>query len=328
MTNIDYAVIIRTIGKAGIKYQALLTSISKLQPQPKEVIVVLPHGYNPPVETLGYEKIVYSNKGMVSQRVCGIRHTTCKYALICDDDVTFECDFVKKLYKPLYDNKCKISSGPLLSFLPERGAKTFIGALMAASGPTFFHKNRYVSIMRSTGFTFNRNINVINNTLYQSQSLPGTCFFADVDALLKLRFDDECWIDSNGYSAYEDQVMFYKAWLNNYNPLIVSDAIYEHLDARTSVQNNKPEVTFSTTLNRRLFWHRFIYSQEKNHILKLWSIICFTYRNAWLYMWSFIGFLRKRNSFKELQIINNANKQYKEYIKSDAYQSLPSILVK
>ena len=49
--TIDYSVIIRTIGKAGEKYQNLLNSIAALVPQPKEVIVVLPEGYDEPAES-------------------------------------------------------------------------------------------------------------------------------------------------------------------------------------------------------------------------------------------------------------------------------------
>ena len=48
MENIDYAIVIRTIGKAGEKYLKLLESIKKLVPQPQEIIVVLPEGYGKP----------------------------------------------------------------------------------------------------------------------------------------------------------------------------------------------------------------------------------------------------------------------------------------
>ena len=65
---LDYSVIIRTTGKAGEKYARLLKSIENLNPQPKEIIVVLPEGYTPPKESLVKEKIYYCPKGMVNQR--------------------------------------------------------------------------------------------------------------------------------------------------------------------------------------------------------------------------------------------------------------------
>ena len=72
LQEIDYSVIIRTLGTAGEKYENLLKSISALEPQPKEIIVVLPEGYDLPKEQLGWERFLFSPKGMVSQRVYGI----------------------------------------------------------------------------------------------------------------------------------------------------------------------------------------------------------------------------------------------------------------
>ena len=73
MIDIDYSVIIRTTGKANEKYQELLNSIRELIPAPKEVIVVLPEGFDIPNERLGYETYYFSPKGMVVQRLTGIK---------------------------------------------------------------------------------------------------------------------------------------------------------------------------------------------------------------------------------------------------------------
>ena len=97
MNMIEYSVIIRTTGKAGEKYQKLLDSVSKLDPQPREIIVVLPEGYDLPDERLGRETFYFSPKGMVRQRLAGVAVCKTDYALICDDDVSFPSDFVKKL---------------------------------------------------------------------------------------------------------------------------------------------------------------------------------------------------------------------------------------
>ena len=76
--SINYSVIIRTTGKAGEKYRKLLNSIAALQPQPKEVIVVLPEGYALPETKLGWETFYHCPKGMVTQRLHGIK--MCKTA--------------------------------------------------------------------------------------------------------------------------------------------------------------------------------------------------------------------------------------------------------
>ena len=117
MKNIDYSVVIRTTGQAHEKYQALLNAIQALEPLPREVIVVLPEGYERPAEQLGWETFYFCPKGMVRQRMTGIRNCKTPYALICDDDVCFEADFVQKLFEPIAEGLCSLSAGPLYSFL-------------------------------------------------------------------------------------------------------------------------------------------------------------------------------------------------------------------
>ncbi len=323
--EIDYTVVIRTLGTAGEKYKALLSSIANLVPQPKEVIVVLPEGYDKPVDRLGYETFYFSPKGMVTQRVYGIIKTKTKYALVCDDDIAFDKDFVQKLHAPIIEGKCSFSSGPLLSFLPPKGLKTFVSSLMGAASPTIFKSNRYISILRTGGYSFNRNIDTTKSKYYESQSLAWTCFFADVEALNALNISDEVWLDMNGYSAFDDQTMFYKGWLKGYKTLVVSDALYQHLDGKTSTKNNKPATMYSSIFNRYVFWHRFIYKQEKNPLLKFWSAICFKYRILWCRIFEFVDFLRHRSTKDDLSLFRKAYKDVKIYIKSNEYLQLPPI---
>ena len=94
---ISYSIAIRTLGKAGKKYQKLLNSITKLNVQPEKIIVVLPEGYKPPVEKIGTECFVYSKKGMIPQRLFALQYITSEYTLFCDDDVELSADFIEKL---------------------------------------------------------------------------------------------------------------------------------------------------------------------------------------------------------------------------------------
>jgi len=323
--DIDYSVVIRTLGTAGEKYQKLLSCIEKLEPKPKEVIVVLPEGYEKPADQLGWEKFYFSPKGMVIQRSYGINAATTKYALVCDDDVCFDSDFVQKLYKPVNDGLCSFSAGPLLSFLPPKGSKTIISSVMGAAAPTLFHKNRYVSILNTGGYSFNRNINTAEEHYYEAQSLPWTCFFADVEAYKALKLDEELWLDMNGYSAFDDQTMFYKGWLKGYKTIVVSNALYEHLDAKTSTRKNKPATLYSSVFNRYVFWHRFIYTRKHNPLIKFWALSCFKYRIMWCKIWDLLDYLRHRYSVEDRKIIKQSHKDAKKFVKSSVYLSLPTI---
>ena len=323
MSQIDYSVVIRTLGNAGEKYGALLKSISELEPQPKEVIVVLPEGYEKPKEQLGWETFYFSKKGMVSQRMHGINKVKTKYALICDDDVAFAKEFVQRLHEPIAKGLTTISAAPLLDFLPPKGLKTLYGILLGATKPIWFNKKRYITVLRTCGYAFNRRIDTNNKIYYEAQSLPWTCFFADIDALKSIDFDSEIWLDMNGYSAYDDQTMFYKAWLNNIKPIVISDAKYDHLDAKTSTKNISDTVIYCTSFNRKVFWHRFIYSQEKNLFYKFWSYCCYSYRNFWVYLNLIFGILRRRNNFNSIKLTHLAQKKAKSFINCIASSLFP-----
>lgn len=325
--SLDYSVVIRTTGKAHEKYQALLDSIKNLVPQPKEVIVVLPEGYDLPEEKLGYEKYYFCPKGMVKQRMIGIQKCKSKYALICDDDVSFEFDFVQKLYEPIKEGMGSFSAGPLYSFLPSKGVNTILCILMGSALPTILYKNtRYVSVLKTTGFSYNRNLDIKKKKYYETQSVAWTCFFADLEALNAIKFEEEVWLDANGYSALDDQTMFYKAWLNGYKTIVVSDVVYNHLDARTSIKNNKPAVLYSTTFNRVVFWHRYVYSIQSSVLNKIIAKIAFMYRMIWMQIWDYISVLRKRMSKDDYLIARSGYKDGMLFLNSDDYKKLPSVI--
>jgi len=256
----------------------------------------------------------------------GIDACRTNYALICDDDISFPSDFVKKLHAPLKEGRGFFSTAPLYSFLPE-GLEAVICVLMASAVPTLFHrKTRYVSVLKSTGYSYNRHLNRSFTKYYETQSVAWTCFYADVQALKKLEFSQEIWLDAHGYSAMDDQTMFYKAWLMGMKTIVVSDADYEHLDGKTSIRNNKPAVLFSRGFNRFVFWHRFIYSQQSNWIGKAISWIAFCYRLAWIEIWNNFSVVRRRMTRDDCAIYRNGLHEAKEYIKSNEYQCLPPII--
>lgn len=323
--TIEYSVIIRTIGKAGEKYQNLLNSISALVPQPKEVIVVLPEGYDEPTEKLGWETFYYSPKGMVAQRMYGVAQCKSPYALILDDDISFGVDFVQKLHEPIALGLAGLSSGPLYSFLPEKGIRAAVNTLSGAAAPTIFHKDRYVSVLRTAGYSYNRHLQPEKKRFYESQSLAGTCFYADISKLRSIGFEKEKWIDANGYSAYEDQTMFYKAWLRGIRTVVVADAYYVHQDAKTSTRNNKPVVTRCLIINRIIFWHRFIYRIEKTTFAKAWARLAFAYRMVWLRLWAYIDLFRGRYTKEDVQLVFQAIEDGWKYVKTAEYRSLPTV---
>lgn len=321
---IEYSVIIRTTGKASEKYQRLLDSIEKLIPQPQEIIVVLPEGSQYPSETLGKETYYFSPKGMVIQRMVGIDMCKTKYALICDDDVQFESDFVEQLYEPIKEGLCSITAGPLYSFLPPKGINAFLCTLMGSAMPTVFHKDRYISILRTSGYSYNKKLDV-SKKYYETQSVAWTCFFADVDAIKQINFMDEIWLDSHGYSSLDDQTMFYKAYLRGIKTMVVVSAEYKHLDARTSIRDNRDPVLYSLSFNRIVFWHRFIYKKQSNLWLKFVAILCIAYRSTWLFAFNILDILRRRMTVRDFKTSCKGYIDGWKYLRTKEYKELPFV---
>lgn len=319
---IDYSVIIRTTGKAGTKYQRLLQSIAGLDPQPKEVIVVLPEGYALPEDQLGWETFYHCPKGMVIQRLYGIAQCKTPYALICDDDIAFAPDFVQKLHTPVKAGAYGLSAGPLTEFFPGKGLPTIMSALTGASCPTCFHKDRYNTVLRTTGYSFNRNLQP--GKLYETQSAPWTCFYADMEKLRSIHFEDELWLDLNGYSAHDDTAMFYKAWLRGVKSVIVTDAPYQHLDAKTSTRGNMEKALYATGFNNVVFWHRFL--SGRNPVECVWSRICIRYRLFTQKLYHQLNRLRGRMSDGEITAFDNGVTAGWSWINTSTYQNLPSVL--
>lgn len=324
MTNIDYSVIIRTIGKAGKKYQKLLDSIENSNAKPKEIIVVLPEGYSLPKEKTGYERFVFCKKGMVTQRLVGIENCHTKYALIIDDDIEFDESFVCKVAKPVLDERSGISAGPLLSFFPAKGMISFVSIICGLAVPTFFHKNRYNTVLKTTGYSYNRNIEIGKDRIYETQSAAWTCFFADIDRLKGIHFEDEIWLEKNGYSTHDDTAMFYKAWINGLNPVIVADAEYNHLDAGTSRKKNEIERAYSTSFNTYVFWRRFIYEQA-SFLGKIWSKVCIAHLFFIQTVISLIKCIMNKENKKLFSSSLKGKKAAKKWIKTDDYLRLPTI---
>ena len=60
----QYTAVIRTLGKAGEKYQQLLDSLAHQTIKPAAILVYIAEGYPIPKETIGVEQYVYVKKGM------------------------------------------------------------------------------------------------------------------------------------------------------------------------------------------------------------------------------------------------------------------------
>lgn len=324
---ISYSIAIRTLGRAGEKYQKLLDSIAKSKIQPEKIVVVLPEGFLTPKEQLGCEEYVYCSKSMIQQRIEALKYITSEYTLFLDDDISFDEDFVEKLIKPLEEKKFDCATGPLFSFFPASLAGKIAGTLTASVSVSVFHRDMYVKILRSGGWSYHT-FATSENRYYPTESFAWTCFMIRTDVMRDLKMEDEkTWLERFGYAAGDDRVMAYKLVKKGYKACIVSNALYEHNDAKTSTSkeemaNTKP--TFCMYYMHRVFWQRFIQDLEKKAFRRFQNRICLFYWKNMISLYYWIKGIKTSNqpyriAFKE------GLKEAEAFIVSDEYRRLPSI---
>ena len=325
MDDFNYSIAIRTTGKGGDKYSSLLKSIDKLEPKPQNVYVVLPENYTAPSECLGYETYVFSKKGMMSQRIKALDYCQSEYILFCDDDITFDKDFVLKLYVACENENYDIVTGELLTLLPKKsGIKHILPIITASAIPTLFHKDRYVTVLRSTGYSYNRFV-AHQGMILPTQSAAGAVVFAKINSFKKIFLDDELWAQHDAFAPAEDQIMFYKANCIGLKVGVATDAHYNHLDAKLSVTKKEMKIKkrYWSGYNRYVFWYRFIYSREKNIFGCIVAIIAFRYYRISGFIF---GIIRKifgtNDGFLDFY---KGLRDGKRFIKSEDYKKISKI---
>lgn len=272
----EYTAVIRTLGKGGDYYQKTLDSLILQSIPPSAIIVYIAEGYALPTETVHREQYVYVKKGMVAQRALQYTEVKTEYILFLDDDVYLPPTGVETLYHELLQYKGDVIS-PYVFYNHKKSIKEKIRLAVFGREVCRLFGNRWgFKVLSTAGFSY---INNPKKAVYESQTNAGPCFLCRKKDFLKIKYEDELWLDETPYAFPDDQVMFYKMYLSGLNILTSYDSEIIHLDAGSSTGNvdRTCKVIYSEYRNKLIFWHRFIYSNEKNYLLRLWKIVCIIY---------------------------------------------------
>lgn len=273
MDGFSYSVVIRTLGNTGEKYRLLLEAVAKQTVKPMEVVVVIPYGYTLDHQ-LGNERVIFSEKGMVTQRVVGMSEAHGDYLLVLDDDVVFPADFVEKMHSYLekrdldgvlafgkVNSQANTASPRKFKQSIKEGLKRIRGAF---TGQYFYSRRKsdfFDVITRTAGHkTF------VNEPDKLCQTGCFQCFFMKKSAALEAHFDEEKWLEQgtlSRYAAYDDAVFFYKLFVAGKRVAYTNETDYAHLDAAMgrSAANRmdaKRIRLYCIARNRTVFWKRHI----------------------------------------------------------------------
>lgn len=228
--NLEYCVVVRTLGMAGEKFRQELESLHRQTVRPKRILVYLAEGYARPSFTVGMEQYVTVPKGLIAQRALPYDEVDTDYMLMLDDDVAFPDDGVERLFHGL-----KRNAGDCIAidaFHPQNSAwwQTVYNYLTNLVYPRPDDGWAF-KVCGNGSFSYNRSPHA---EVYPSESAAGTCLLWKTSVFRSIRFEDEMWLDRSGYAFGEDFLMSHKVVRNGYRLLIDYNSGIQHLDAKSA----------------------------------------------------------------------------------------------
>ena len=317
--NREYCVCIRTLGKAGDKYQTLLDSLKRQTIQPKRILVYIPFGYELPKETIGIEQYVRCEKGMVHQRSLPFDEVDTPWIFFLDDDVYLEDDSVERLFAGLEAEHGDAISANVFR-LQEAGWREKLKATMVFTFPRF-DDGWSIKLWRNCSHTYN---NKPSKSVLPSQSAAGPTLLVRKDVFLAVHFSDERWMDSFRYALGDDMALAYKIHLYGFKLLVHYDAGCVHLDAKTGGITNPLERYLQTQSIRLVLWYRIFYNNKHaSWKSKTLAVLSYALRELWTFLFGAVPFAIK---YRDIHFISAFFKKYRigrNYIRTKEFRSLP-----
>lgn len=325
MKQLRYSVAIRTVGKAGEKYEKEIRSLEQQTVKPTHIYVFLAEGFEQPVQ-VGSEEYFVTPKGLVHQRSPQFEYQDCDYLLILDDDVFLPEHAVESMFEILCQKggDCII---PDTFPTQESSWKQRIINYLSNNVSARENDGWGIRIKKSGAFSYNNSPDT--NAIYRTESGAGPAFFIKKDSFLKIRYNDEYWVDQfPAGTFYEDQLMFYKMHVNGLKMYMMYGSGILHLDAGT---NNQREKSYDKLMYRSManyvIWHRSVYKVWGiTDLYKLSCILAFTFRFSCGLLTRLI-FSAMNGSNKFYKAYLEGLKRGKSYTKSVTYQELPSFVI-
>jgi len=315
----DYCVCIRTLGKAGEKYQTLLDSLKRQTVQPKKILVYIPYGYDLPKETIGVEQYVRCEKGMVYQRSLPFDEVDTNWILFLDDDVYMEDDAVESLFSGLEAGHGDAISANVFR-VQEAGWLEKLKAAMVFTFPRF-DDGWAIKLWRNGSHTYNSNP---TRPVLPSQSAAGPTLLVRKKAFQSIHYSDERWMDAFRYPLGEDMALAYKLYLYGYRLLVHYDAGCVHLDAKTGNETNSLERFRIVQTVWLVRWYRIFYNlKHSTWKSKVLAVASYSLRELWTFFFGALSRSIKNHDIKFILVFFEKYKKGYDIIHSKAFRSLP-----
>lgn len=257
-----YSIAIRTLGIAGEVFERELKSIAKQTLKPKCVMVYVPD------ECLGkwkngrfcQEVYVPVKKGMVAQRALSYDGIDSEYVLLLDDDVELAPDCAERLLRAMTKMEADCVGADTY-----RNQEMSLWQKMYADVTNFVHPHRdkrwAFKIHRNGSFSYLWKSPDIGERILLTQYVAGPCAMWRKEAIKRLHWEDEVWMDEMEFSYMDDTVESYKLYVNGGKMFLLYDSGVKNLNAKTASGHYRSRSTMFYTRARLGFcvWWRTIY---------------------------------------------------------------------
>ncbi len=318
---LSYSIAIRTLGTSRNIFRQELESIVIQTLSPERVIVYIAEGYSRPDFKIGKEEYIWVKKGMMAQRVLPYDEISSDCILMLDDDVLLAPDSAEKMLKAMVESNADCVGADV--FHNHRmPLKTKVFA--ALTNLVFPHRSEKwaFKIHRNGSFSYNARP---QNAFYWSQSSGGPAAMWRKEAFLKIKLEDELWLERLGFPYGEDALMFYKLHLNSGRLGVLYDAGITNLDAQSSSGAFKKGPDYFYTRTKALFmvWWRTCYKNGKDTLqTRLLAAIAFGLKAIWLIPVMTGAAIVKRNTHILSSYFRGLRDGWKA-VHSPEFQSLP-----
>lgn len=257
-----YSIAIRTLGIAGQVFERELKSIAKQTLKPKCVMVYVPD------ECLGkwkngrfcQEVYVPVKKGMVAQRALSYDGIDSEYVLLLDDDVELAPDCAERLLRAMTEMEADCVGADTY-----RNQDMSLWQKMYADVTNFVHPHRdkrwAFKIHRNGSFSYLWKSPDMGERILPAQYVAGPCAMWRKEAIKRLHWEDEVWMDEMEFSYMDDTVESYKLYVNGGKMFLLYDSGVKNLNAKTASGHYRSRSTMFYTRARLGFcvWWRTIY---------------------------------------------------------------------
>lgn len=261
-TSLLFSAVIRSVGHNPL-IDKLIESLADQSLQPAEIIIVLPY------DALGWDtsvpntRFIHSPRGMITQRMVGIKEAKFRYLLLLDDDIIFkDCQAVERLFSEMLRHDAVLA----LPYSPEaypQGKRKLIYALFGMAVPT---SKRYLGYTAGGGFYYPRNPSF--EQPYEVEGGYGCYIAADRDFLVKNLVFGDLDLEKLPYALRDDGAFVLDVVRHGGKAILVGNVPYDHLGGERKLGPQRLLSSYEASVfNNYVFWRKYIKGRYRIQIV-------------------------------------------------------------